>query len=160
MRPVLELLPNCNKVLHTSQLQQRVSNAFGAKHTHTHTHTHTRKHTHTTPTTITRFYKTTLLYPCTTTTVQARSKLPSHTIHNANTTPIAASTTYHLSSRKHVVACSPKHTYTHHASAQHSIKTREKRNVGNITPVTFCCSCVNMRSCAEVSYPSMNTVTH
>ncbi len=49
--------------------------------------------------------------------------------------------------------------YAHHASTQHRINTREKPNVGNITPVTFCRSCANMRSCAQVSYHSKHTVT-
>ncbi len=41
------------------------------------------------------------------------------------------------------------HIHAHHACTQHIIKTREKPNVGNITQVTFCRSCANMRSCAK-----------
>jgi hypothetical protein len=41
-------------------------------------------------------------------------KTPFHTIHNAHKTPIAASTTYNLSSCKQVVASPPcTHTHTH-----------------------------------------------
>ncbi len=70
------------------------------------THTHSRQRE-------LRFYETTLLYPRTTTVVRTRSKHQSPTIQNAHTTPIAASTTYELSSRKHVVACPPStHTRT------------------------------------------------